>query len=85
MAQSFYTRGDKNLKDTATMSAVVAEFEHERDNLDTAFENVQTAVASATFGIKGAVDLYANLPDPATLDERTIYICLLYTSPSPRD
>ena len=74
MAQSFYTRGDKKLKDTAKMSALVAEFEHERDSLDTAFENVETAVGAATFGITGAVDTYVGLPNPATLADRTIYI-----------
>ena len=80
---AFYTRGDKALKDTAKTPALIAEFEAERDRLDDAFDSVAAAVTAATYGIAGAVDLYANLPAPGTLDENAIYIVRLDTgSPS---
>ena len=48
------------------------------DNLElrikNAFDDTATAVSAAVFGIDGAVDYYADLPDPASLDIKTIYI-----------
>lgn len=47
----FYTRGDQQLKDSSTMSAVVREFETERDNLDTAFTAVAAGIAAAVLPV----------------------------------
>lgn len=43
----FYVRGDQVLQDTSKMSAVVAEFEGERDRLETAFAAVTAAIIAA--------------------------------------
>jgi len=39
-----------------------------------AFDDTSDAVTAAIFGISGAVNTYAELPDPATLEPKTIYI-----------
>lgn len=38
------------------------------------FDSASDAVVAAIFGISGAVDYYSGLPDPNTLDVKTIYI-----------
>jgi hypothetical protein len=48
----YYTRGDKSLTEASDMSALVNEFEKERDNLDTAFTGVQAAIGT-TVGSQG--------------------------------
>jgi hypothetical protein len=52
MAIPFYTRGDKSLTETSEMSAIVNEFEKERDALDAAFTGVQAAIGT-TVGAQG--------------------------------
>jgi hypothetical protein len=52
MAIPFYTRGDKALTEASDMSALVNEFEKERNNLDTAFTGVQAAIGT-TVGSQG--------------------------------
>ena len=49
----YYTRGDKSLTEASDMSALVNEFEKERDKLDTAFTGVQAAIGT-TVGSQGA-------------------------------
>lgn len=39
--QTFYTKGDKQLQAGSNTSAIVQEFENERDNIETAFQGVQ--------------------------------------------
>jgi len=39
--QTFYTKGDKKLQSGSNTSAIVQEFENERDSLETAFQGVQ--------------------------------------------
>lgn len=47
MAIPFYVRGNKELKETSNTSAIIAEFEKERDALDAAFTAVSAGVAAA--------------------------------------
>jgi hypothetical protein len=59
---------------TANTSALVAEFETERDRIQAAFDLVSAAVTAASYGIAGVVDNYGDLPAASGLAANTIYI-----------
>jgi hypothetical protein len=54
--------------------AIFEAFDSLQLRIKNAFDDTSDAVTAAIFGIDGAVDTYAELPDPATLEVKTIYI-----------
>ena len=42
--QTFYTKGDKKLQSGSNTSAIVQEFENERDTLETAFQSIRDEI-----------------------------------------
>ena len=54
--------------------AIFEAFDSLQLRIKNAFDDTSDAVTAAIFGIDGAVDTYAELPDPATLAVKTIYI-----------
>lgn len=54
--------------------AIFEAFDDFQIRVKDAFDDASDAIVAAMFGISGAVDTYAELPDPTTLDVKTIYI-----------
>lgn len=76
--QTWYNPNPIVFRDGDKRDAIHNAFD-ERDNvLRGSFQGVQddldAAIVSASYGIQGAVNTYGDLPDPTTLEERTIYV-----------
>lgn len=73
MAQTWFTIQPFEMVE-GRRPALFEAFDRLQCRIKNAFDDTSEAVTAAIFGISGAVNTYAELPDPTALEPKTIYI-----------